>query len=188
YAVTFDGGTLKGTNVDEMTAELFNSTPGGTIKVSTSVQGGFAQAVGVTLTFDSTQWWVPQPVYFVVNAAAEQVPTNADFQNSVSVSCTTLPCPAGVLPTIKGTVKSSVSRDTNPNIVGDEYSVLIATDNVFQNDLPSAGLPEGLHGEQLKITGSDAEAEGQILHVVGSYSETLTIGSGVTSFTISFGG
>ena len=74
----------------------------------------------------------------------------------------------------------------NPNTTGDEYAVLTAAHPVFET--PSATLPEGLRGEQLKITSLDPEAEGQIELILGSYLTDVSLGGATGgTFTLSFG-
>ena len=113
YAVTFDGGTLAQTNVAQLSATLGgDASPGGGVSVQSTVDGGFSHPTGIALTFDATNWYLPQTVYFVVDNHAEQIGSNLDFQNSAAVNN------AGI---IKGTVSTAVSVDQDPTTVGDEY-------------------------------------------------------------------
>jgi len=148
------------------------------VSYDTTQDGGFSLAQGLTLSFDSTNWWKPQRIWFAVDNNAESIPTSGDIQNTIQVSCVLsgpvppppAPPPACASPvphpTIDGTVQSSVSVDGNVNTVGDEYAVLTATTAIF--DTPSSSLPEGLRGESLKITGGDSEAAGQIRLVLAA--------------------
>ncbi|MDX6471351.1 MAG: large repetitive protein, partial [Gaiellaceae bacterium] len=177
YSVTFSGGALHLHNANPLTAALVGATPGGAIAVKTSVDGGFATPEAQQLTFTASNWWQPQTVNFAVDAAAQSIPTNADFLNSIQV--------AGGDSTIGGTVSSAKSVDVNPTVVGDEYATLISSGNPFLDFLPSATLQEGLRGTQLKITGGDPEAQGQVRLVLGTYRQTLHL-TGV-AITLSFG-
>src|SRR6185312_7241949 len=60
--------------------------------------------------------------------------------------------------------------------------------DLFQDGLPTATLPEGLRGEQLKITLGDDEAAGQIRLILGSYLENLVVTATGGTFKLSFGG
>ncbi|MFN2611440.1 MAG: hypothetical protein ABR507_11310 [Actinomycetota bacterium] len=196
YAITFINGK-GGLNINQMTADAVGTTPGGTIKVQTSVNGGFSLAKPQSLVFDDSNWWIPQQVWFVVDVMAEKIGTNLYFQNSATVRCSNqvppLPDPAPApnctgSDLIKGTVVSAPSIDQNPHTVGDEYATVTANTPVFASFLPSADLPEGLRGTNLKISGNDPEAEGQIRLVLGSYLTHVTIGAATGgSFTLTFG-
>ena len=93
--------------------------------------------------------------------SAQTIGSNAYFQNSAQVQCApATPCTTAVGGGGTATVSQSRSVDMNAHTVGDEYATLKATTGVFNEFLPSASLPEGLRGGQLKITGNDPEAEG----------------------------
>ena len=178
YAVTFNGGQLAQTDIPQLTATPIGIPVGAQITVA-SVDGGFSQATGIGLTFDSTNWYIAQTVYYAVDDHAQTIGSNLDFQNSAAAH--------GNGASITGNVSSAISVDMNPNTTGDEYATLTAATAVFANDLPSSTLPEGLRGEQLKITGQDPEAEGQLMLVLGSYLTNLAISGASGTFTISFG-
>jgi Ca2+-binding RTX toxin-like protein len=198
YTVTFQGGRAN-TNVDEMTAELGGQPRGGTgtIRVTTSVNGGFSVGNAHQLVFDNSNWWLPQSVVFVVDVHAETIGTNAYFQNSADVRCSNQVPPLPPSPPapnctalITGSVQSGKSVDMNSHTVGDEYAVLTASTPVFADYVPggAAALPEGLRGAQLKISGNDPEAEGQLRLVLGSYLTHLHLGGATAGkFTIAFG-
>src|SRR5207302_952322 len=65
-----------------------------------------------------------------------------------------------------------------------DYATLTSQQPVFQNDLPSASLPEGIRGEHLTVTSGDPEAEGQVAMVLGSYAEDLKV---TGTFSLGFG-
>ena len=187
YAITFVNGKA-GLDIAELTPTTSASTPGGTITVQTTVNGGFSKAKSVQLTFDSTNWWIPQSVIFVVNTKAESIGTNAYFQNSAQVQCTVETPVPNCTKVIKGTVTSGNSIDMNSHTVGDEYATLTASTPVFDAFRPTSTLPEGLRGAQLKISGNDPEAEGQIRLVLGSYLTHVQLGGATGgSFTLSSG-
>ena len=125
---------------------------------------------------------------FTVDDAVTDIPATGDIQHRITVGPSTpLPLPPGRLSTtITGHVKvaSSVDSDTGGFIGypsdeaedanylagGDEYGTLVATDNqLFKNFRPSDSLPEGLRGENVRITGGDLEASGQIRLIEGSF-------------------
>ena len=89
---------------------------------------------------------------------------------------------------IKGTVTSGNSIDMNSHTVGDEYATLTASTPVFDAFRPTSTLPEGLRGAQLKISGNDPEAEGQIRLVLGSYLTHVKLGGATGgTFTLKLG-
>ena len=187
YAITFVNGKAA-LNIDEMTATLVGATPGGTIKVQTTVNGGFSKAKSVQLTFDGSNWWIPQTVVFVVDERAEAIGTNAYFQNSAQVQCTVETPVPNCTKVITGTVTSGNSVDMNSHTVGDEYATLTASTPVFNDFRPTSSLPEGLRGAQLKISGNDPEAEGQIRLVLGSYLTHVRLGGATGgTFTLKLG-
>ena len=154
YAITFDGGAAAQRNFDPMTATLSGQSPNAAISVTTSVDGGFSQATAIGLTFTPTNWYVPQRVYYAVDYHAETIAPDLAFNNAVSVS--------GAGSTIVGNVASAVTVEQDAAHPENDYAVLVSQQASFQNDLPSAALPEGLRGEHLKITSGDPEAEGQV--------------------------
>ena len=195
YTVAFRNGKAD-TNIAEMTAELGSQPAGGTgtIKVRTTVDGGVSPAQALQLVFDDSNWWIPQSVTFVVDDQAATIGTNAYFQNSATVRCsnevppTDPPPPPNCTKTITGSVTSGSSVDMNSHTVGDEYATLTSSTPVFNDFRPSSTLPEGLRGTQLKISGNDPEAEGQVRLVLGSYLTHLQLGGATGgSYTLGFG-
>jgi len=178
YAITFQG-TLAHTSITQLVVTLSgDATPGAVARVKTTVQGGVSTPRSVHLTFDATHpWWVPQVVNFGVDDRAAVIPGSGDFQNSITVDT------AGTIVGVVATGTTSI--DMNRNTAGDEYAVLRASGNPFT--IPSATLPEGLRGEQAKITGGDDEAAGQIRLILGSYLENLVVSATGGTFTLAFG-
>ncbi|HET7129920.1 MAG TPA: hypothetical protein VFJ93_12675, partial [Gaiellaceae bacterium] len=193
YTISFQGGHLD-ENVPEMSAALTGGGIG-TIKVTTSVDGGFSVARAQQLVFDASNWWIPQKVTFALDSLAKTVGTNSYFQNSATVRCSNEfpPSDPPVVPncvkTITGSVLSGTSIDMNSHTVGDEYATITSSSASFADYRPvTSSLPEGLRGTQLKISGNDPEAEGQVRLVLGSYLTHIQLG-GATSgtFSITFG-
>ena len=107
----------------------------------------------------------------------ETIAPDLAFNNAVSVS--------GAGSTIVGNVASAVTVEQDAAHPENDYAVLVSQQASFQNDLPSAALPEGLRGEHLKITSGDPEAQGQVAMILGSYAEDLTA---TGTFSLSFAG
>ena len=177
YTAVFKGA-LNGVDIAQLIATLDTAaaSSGGTAAVHTSVPGGVSTAIGGTLDFTSANWWIPQTVYFAVDDKAASIP-NSPTSSRASKSRTA-----------RSRERPPTARSatiSNPNVVGDEYATLISTGDLFTT--PTADLPEGLRGEQLKITGGDDEANGQVRLILGSYRTNVTVPGSVTSYTLSFG-
>ena len=113
-------------------------------------------------------------VKFGINSLVTGIEDVGDIQHSISAIA------------IESTVTKARSVETNPAVTGDEYATLqdLALPATFGSfKAPSAGLPEGLRGAYVKITGGDDEASGQIRLVLGSYRAQIVSPAGSFSFS-----
>ena len=132
---------------------------------------------GVQLDFTAANWWIPQTVRFKVDDSfTGEIPDAADIQMRAVVALAfTDPIVEGG--TIAGTVQSAGSfLGTNATCVavgGNACSTMTTGDATFPT--ASAGLSQGLRGQQLKITGGDDEAAGQVRLILANTATSLTL-------------
>ncbi|MEX2645398.1 MAG: choice-of-anchor D domain-containing protein [Gaiellaceae bacterium] len=132
---------------------------------------------GVQLDFTSANWWIPKIVRFKIDDSfAGEMPDAADIQMSVVVALAfTDPIVEGG--TITGTVQTAGSfagsNAACTAVGGNACATMTTGDATFPTI--SAGLPEGIRGAQLKITGGDDEAAGQVRLILANTSNSLTL-------------
>ena len=195
YQIDFTG-TGAMTDVGQL---ILNTSGGlsGTIQVTQhggqSIPGGEDVCFYSTVNTCSTggvPWYQAQTVQFSVDgvmASQGPIPNTGDIEQRIVSTdgimtghvqmAISIDSDTGLASLLPG--QSDLTEDASPLPGGDEWGSLIATNSsLFSNYLPTQQNPEGLRGANVRITGGDDNASGQIRMIEGSYIETVNVASG----------